>query len=327
MLRVLFLVFLCLPMVANAARLNEGDYRYRHDVEDFIDEVVASSDYSEAELLKLFAQVKHQRHLFERMDKPAEKLDWYQYRPIFVTEKRANKGVEFWKKHRELLQRVEQEFQVPAEIIVAIIGVETYYGAYKGKAPVFDTLVTFAFDYPKRAKFFTRELKEFLLLSRENNLPVRDIKGSYAGAMGMPQFISSSYRNYAIDFDKDGKTDLFNSLPDIVGSVANYFKRHGWQAGQDVGHPLSVKQSAEVSQLETSMKPNRSWQSLVDAGFATDAELRADAEVALLRFEHKDRTEYWVGHQNFYVITRYNHSPLYAMAVYQLSQKLKQGMS
>lgn len=324
MLRVLILTILLLPMSIQAAKLNKGDYRFRADVEDFIRKVAESSAYSEAELIELFSQVKNQRELFELMDRPAEKLEWHQYRKIFLTEKRVNAGISFWKENRELISQIENTYKVPAEIIVAIVGVETFYGIYKGKSPVFDTLVTFAFDYPKRAEFFTRELEQFLILSKENQLDTRAVMGSYAGAMGMPQFIASSYRNYALDGDGDAKANLFESVPDILTSVANYFKKHGWVEGQAIAYPISLNN--KKSAIEPAMKPNHSWKELSAAGFTSQTPLDDDLAVALLAFEQPEHTEYWAGLQNFYVITRYNHSPLYAMAVYQLSQQLKQGV-
>ncbi len=326
MLRILLFSMILLPLSVQATKLDKGDYRYRADVENFIRKVAATSDYSEAELIELFSQVKNQRDLFERMDKPAEKLEWHQYRKIFLTDKRINAGIKFWKENRELISQVEKTFKVPAEIIVAIVGVETFYGVYKGKSPVFDTLVTFAFDYPKRAEFFTRELEQFLILSKENQLDTRAVMGSYAGAMGMPQFIASSYRNYALDGDGDGKANLFDSLADIMISVANYFKKHGWVEGQPITYPISLQKEKTKIDIEPAMKPNHVWKDLSAAGFKSKTPLDGDLKVALLKFEQQDHTEYWVGLQNFYVITRYNHSPLYAMAVYQLSQKLKQGV-
>jgi len=327
MLKTLITLVCLIPLAAQAVKLNSGDYRFREDVEAFISGVAARSDYSEQELVQLFSQVKNQRHLFERMDKPAEKLDWYQYRKIFLTEKRINKGIDFWNKHHDLLQQVEQRYKVPAEIIVAIVGVETFYGAYRGKSPVFDTLVTFAFDYPKRAKFFTRELEQFLILTKEHNLDLREIKGSYAGAMGVPQFISSSYRNYAVDFDGDGQANLFESLPDILASVANYFSRHGWKSGEGITYPLTASSNAALQQLKPGMKPAYTWQQLKTAGLKSQVQLSSDKPVALLKLQQKNAAEYWAGLDNFYVITRYNHSELYAMAIFQLSQKLKQGVS
>ncbi len=326
MLRVLLLSILLLPLSLQAAKLNKGDYRYRTDVEDFIRKMAATSEYSEAELIELFSQVKNQRELFELMDRPAEKLEWHQYRNIFLTDKRINAGIQFWKENRELISQIEKTFKVPAEIIIAIVGVETFYGVYKGKSPVFDTLVTFAFDYPKRAEFFTRELEQFLILSKENGLDTRAVMGSYAGAMGMPQFIASSYRNFALDGDGDAKANLFESLPDILTSVANYFKKHGWVEGQPIAYPISLQQKNSKIDIEPAMKPNQYWKDLTAVGFKSKTPLDDDLKVALLKFEQQDHAEYWAGLQNFYVITRYNHSPLYAMAVYQLSQKLKQGV-
>lgn len=326
MSRFLLIVICMLPLMAQAVELGQGDYRYREDVEAFIRSVAANSDYTEQELVQLFSQVKHQRHLFERMDKPAEKLDWHQYRKIFITDKRISRGIAFWKQHRDLLQRIEDEYQVPAEIIVAIVGVETFYGSYKGKDPVFDTLVTFAFDYPKRARFFTRELEQFLLLAKEQGLDLRQIKGSYAGAMGMPQFISSSYRSYAVDFDGDGQANLFESLPDVLASVANYFRRHGWKSGEPITYPLQLASANNVQQLKATLKPNYQWADFKSSGLSTSVALADDSRVSLVKLQQQTAPEYWVGLQNFYVITRYNHSELYAMAVYQLSQKLKQGM-
>lgn len=309
-----------------AVKLSEGDYRFREDVEAFIKDVAARSDYTEQQLIDLFGQVQNQRHLFERMDKPAEKLEWHQYRKIFLTDKRIQKGIQFWQKNKDLLARVEQTYQVPAEYIVAIVGVETFYGAYKGKAPVFDTLVTFAFDYPKRARFFTRELEEFLVLSAAQNLDVRSIKGSYAGAMGIPQFIASSYRHYAVDFDGDGEANLFDSLPDVLGSVANYFKRHGWKAGEAVTYPLVVAEKSRLNQVKAGVKPVYTLSDLQSAGFKASQPLSPDTAVALIKLKQQDSIDYWAGLKNFYVITRYNHSELYAMAVFQLSQEIKAGV-
>ena len=318
-------LFSALP--ARAVILAEGDYRHREDVQAFIQSVAAKSDYSEQDLIQLFSQAKQQTHLFERMNKPAEKqLEWHQYRKIFLTEKRINKGIEFWKANRELLEQVEQRYKVPAEIILAIVGVETFYGVYKGKAPVFDTLVTFAFDYPKRAKFFTRELEEFLILSAAQKFDVRAVMGSYAGAMGMPQFISSSYRHYAVDFDEDGTANLFDSLPDVLGSVANYFVQHGWQAGESVTHPLAVTNPSGLDQMSAGFKLSYSWDDLKAAGLSASVPLPDATPVALIKLQQQESADYWVGLKNFYVITRYNHSDMYAMAVYQLSQQIKDGM-
>ncbi len=310
-----------------AVKLNEGDYRYREDVESFIERVAAKSDYSEQQLIDLFSKAKQQGHLFELMDKPAEKkLEWHQYRKIFITKKRINQGIEFWKKNQKLLEKVEKKYKVPAEIVISIVGIETFYGVYKGKAPVFDTLVTFAFDYPKRARFFTNELEEFLILSAKQKFKVREIKGSYAGAMGMPQFISSSYRNYAVDFNEDGQANLFDSIPDILGSVANYFKSHGWQEGEAIAYPLKLAEKNKLANIEIGVKPSQAWKTLKDSGFSSEADIKDETPVALIKLQQAKQADYWAGLKNFYVITRYNHSEMYAMAVYQLSQEIKSGM-
>jgi membrane-bound lytic murein transglycosylase B len=314
------LSFLVTPMVF-AVEISDGDYQGRDDVIAFVERIAAETSYSEQELVALFAQVQKQEHLFAKLDRPAEQeLHWYQYRGIFIKEKRIALGVQFWKQHQQLLTEVSEKMGVPVEIIVAIIGVETFYGIYKGEDPVFDSLVTLAFDYPRRAKFFTTELEQFLLLAKEQGFDPRSLRGSYAGAMGMPQFISSSYRNYAIDFDQDGQTNLFDSIPDIAGSVANYFVKHGWQRNGRVARPLDAVENNSVEKLEPGVKPGYTWAQLKQNGLISQFDISEETPVALVKLQHKDRDEYWAGFQNFYVITRYNHSELYAMAVYQLAK-------
>ena len=321
MKNILYIIVLFATGAVSALEITGGDYRDRDDVVVFVKRIAAETSYSEQELVDLFTQVKKQSHLFEKLDRPAEKeLEWYQYRGIFIKDKRINQGARFWLEHRELLAEVSEKTGVPEEIIVAIIGVETFYGAYKGKDPVFDSLVTLAFDYPRRASFFKRELEEFLLLSKEQGFDARALRGSYAGAMGMPQFISSSYRNYAIDFDEDGQTNLFDSIPDIAGSVANYFVRHGWQRDGRVARPLVVSENNTVDSLEPGVKTDYKWAQLKQTGLSSTFDITEDTPVALVKLQQKDQPEYWAGFQNFYVITRYNHSELYAMAVYQLAK-------
>ncbi len=317
----LILLLLMLPSALLAVEIPGGDYQGRADVGAFVERMARETSYTEQELVDLFSEVKKQEHLFALLDRPAEKeLDWYQYRGIFIKDKRISRGVEFWRKHRDLLSRVSEKTGVPPEIIVAIIGVETFYGIYKGKDPVFDSLVTLAFDYPRRAKFFAAELEHFLLLTKEQGFEARALRGSYAGAMGMPQFISSSYRNYAIDFDEDGKTNLFDSIPDIAGSVANYFVKHGWQRDAAVARPLIAVENNSVDTLEPGMKPAYAWSDLKQNGLASRFTIADETQVALVRLQQRDHPEYWAGFQNFYVITRYNRSEMYAMAVYQLAK-------
>ena len=215
-------------------RIGPSEYLTRTDSLAFIDEMVKKHKFNRSHLIEMFRHVKKLEHLFEIMDRPAEAKPWHDYRPIFVTDKRAKLGVKFWQKNARVLRRAEKKYGVPAEIIVAIIGVETRYGGYTGREPVLDVLTSFAFDYPKRAKFFRKELEQFLLLTRDEGIDPHKPTGSYAGAMGMPQFISSSYRMYAVDFNNDGVRDLWESKDDVIGSVANYFSRHGWKKGGNV---------------------------------------------------------------------------------------------
>jgi membrane-bound lytic murein transglycosylase B len=327
MMKFLLFLGLLLATVGHAVEIKSGDYGNRADVNAFIEKLAASSEYSEEELAVLFSGVKKQGHLFDLLNRPAEKeLEWYQYRPIFIKEKRIALGVKFWHENQQLLSEVSAKTGVPEQIIVAIIGVETYYGIYRGKDPVLDSLVTLAFDYPKRASFFTRELEQFLLLVKEQNLNAVELRGSYAGAMGMPQFIASSYRSYAVDFDGDGQINLFDSIADITASVANYFVKHGWRAKEAVAGPLTVQEVNSLEKLTPGVKPSYKWSDLAQSGLQSKVELAPDTAVALVRLEQKNHSEYWVGMRNFYVITRYNHSELYAMAVYQLSLLIKARM-
>jgi membrane-bound lytic murein transglycosylase B len=324
---IVVFAILLFSTVVNAVELKKGDYKNRPEVNAFIERMVSQSDYTEQELVDLFSGVKKQGHLFELLDKPAEKeLQWYQYRHIFIKEKRIAEGVKFWREHQDLLTEVSLKTGVPAEIIIAIIGVETFYGTYRGKDPVFDSLVTLAFDYPKRSAFFSRELEQLLLLTKEQNLDPRSLKGSYAGAMGMPQFIASSYRSYAVDFDGDGQANMFDSIPDIFASVANYFFKHGWRANEPVAGPLTALEQNSIDQLNPGVKTSYKWSDLTQRGLQSKTELDPDTAVALVKLEQKNAPEYWVGLQNFYVITRYNHSEMYAMAVYQLSLLIKDRM-
>jgi len=301
-----------------------ADYSERDDVLAFIDEMVEKHGFDRETLMSQFAEAKRLDGVLEAIAKPAEKvLTWKEYRPIFITAKRISRGNEFLQENRETLMRAEKEFGVPAEIITAIIGVETFYGRLSGKTQVFDSLVTLGFDYPPRARFFRSELEQFLLLTREESVDVRDIRGSYAGAMGMPQFISSSYRHYAIDFDGDGKRDLWNNTVDVIGSVANYFKVHGWEPGGQVVVParINAHMKDDIEETRNNLKPHTRIADMTNNGIYPEVEVDNSVKATLVTLEGDNGKEYWLGLDNFYVITRYNHSALYAMAVYQLSQE------
>ncbi len=278
------------------------------------------------EVETLLAQSEYRSDIIAAITRPAEAKPWHQYRPIFLKPGRIRAGVEFWQQNEALLESVSREYGVPAEIIVAIIGVETRYGKFTGRHRVLDALTTLAFGYPKRADFFRRELEQFLLLSREESIDPRNATGSYAGAMGKPQFISSSYRRYAVDRDNDGRKDLWQSNADIIASVANYFKRHGWRPGEPITLQAEVNgQSNLQSYLDAGMKPSVPLEELLRQGVRPmDSMAMPDPELlaSLIKLDAGGRDEYWFGLRNFYVITRYNHSNLYAMATYQLSREI-----
>lgn len=294
----------------------------------FIDEMVERHEFERDHLREVFETAQLRKDIIEAISRPAEAKPWYDYQPIFVTRSRIQGGVEFWREHAEDLRRAEHEYGVPAEIIVAIIGVETRYGRHAGRYRVLDSLSTLAFAYPPRSKFFRSELEHYLLMTREERMDPRELLGSYAGAMGKPQFISSSFRSYAVDFDGDGRRDLWDNTADAIGSVANYFKRHGWQAGQPIAHPARLTSKADTDALiGAGIKPRLSPAELKAQGVEFRAEVPEDVKGAVFSLETRDGMEYWVGWQNFYVITRYNHSTLYGMAVHQLSEAIKQAMS
>lgn len=299
-------------------------YGNQPQVQAFIADIVDRHDFNRDELLEVFAQAERRDDIIELMSKPAEKrLAWYEYRKIFLTSSRIDGGVAFWTQYADILAKAEEAFGVDPQIVVAIIGVETRYGGNTGRHRVLDALSTLAFDYPPRSKFFTAELEQYLLLAREENIDLLSATGSYAGAMGYGQFIPSSYRNYAVDFDASGTRDLWDSPMDIIGSVANYFHEHGWEQGEPVAVRAEVTGDAYQPLLELGYKPNTVLHAMRHDGVTPVTEMPDDLEAALIAFEQQDGPEYWLGFNNFYVITRYNHSPLYAMAVYQLSEEIR----
>ncbi len=295
----------------------------RAEVRAFISEMEQRHAFDGAELVRMFNAVEPRPDIIAAITTPAEGKAWHEYRPIFVNRARIDGGVEFWRANAETLARAQQVYGVPAEIIVAIIGVETRYGGNMGKYRVLDALTTLAFDYPPRAAFFRAELEQYLLLAREERLDPLAIKGSYAGAMGQAQFISSSYRHFAVDFDHDGQRDLWNSSADAIGSAAHYLSEHGWQKDAPVAVRAEVNGVQYQALLGGGIQLQYSLGDLRRRGVSV-AELLFDIEPALLlELAAESGAEHWVGLQNFYVITRYNRSLLYAMAVYQLSQEIK----
>lgn len=320
-----FTTILTISLFTNTAIAAE-DLNQRENVQLFISEMQTKHGFDKAVLEGLFSQTRMQSSIIKAISRPAEKRkEWYDYRKIFITQSRIDLGVDFWNQHTDLLKQAEQKYAVPPEIIVAIIGVETRYGRNTGSYRVIDALSTLAFDYPPRSKFFRSELKHYLLMTREEQVDPMSLKGSYAGAMGQPQFISSSFRSYAIDFDGDGKRDIWNNPADAIGSVANYFVRHGWKGGHKVTQPIHPSNSTDKNLLkEKSLKPSHSLASLRQNGFTgIDKSLEDKTLAAIINLNGDAGPEHWLGLNNFYVITRYNHSALYAMAVYQLAEEVR----
>ena len=326
-LKVLLVLSCLWPALSCAA----DNYSGNPAATQVIDELVAEEDFDRKELEAIFTSAERQESILEAIARPAEKTKaWYEYRAIFLNEKRERQGLEFFREHRETLARAEDQFGVPAEIIVAIIGVETYYGRVAGSYRVIDALSTLAFDYPRRSEFFTRELKHYLILTRDQAFDPLDMTGSYAGAMGYGQFMPSSYREYAIDFDGDEVIDIWNNPVDAIGSVANYFKRHGWLDGETVVLAADAGPDVPADLFisgRTGLKPERTLAEFAEAGIVPRQEADTQAMATAMKFELEEGYEYWLGLHNFYVITRYNHSAMYAMSVYQLSQRIAAGIA
>jgi membrane-bound lytic murein transglycosylase B len=277
-----------------------------------------------AELQAATAQARLRQEILDTISKPWEARPWHSYRPLFVTQARIQDGVSFWQRHADALARAEQHYRVPASLIVAIIGIETFYGRQMGRHSVLDSLYTLGFHYPVREEFFAKEFAQLVLLAKEEKWPLTRLKGSYAGAMGMGQFMPSSYRHYAVDFDGDGKRDLFANPVDAIGSVANYFALHQWRWGESAVEPALIGLAPVSTLLRPEPELRQQWAELAAAGIELATPLAPDTPVKLLALEQADGPEYWVARHNFYVITRYNRSPLYAMAVHQLSQAIQE---
>lgn len=310
---------------ASQARALDTD---RADVRDFIDSMVTEHAFDRDMLLRVLGDAESKESIIEAISRPAERtLTWGEYRNIFMKPERIKAGASFWREHNEALERISADTGVSTEILVGIIGVETYYGRITGNHRVLDALATLAFDYPPRSRFFRRELEQFLLLVREEGMDPGAATGSYAGAMGRPQFMPSSYRAYAVDATNDGKRDIWDNWEDVIGSVANYFVAHGWQPGKPVVARATLADSWQGKAPDNSLQATDTVASLSAAGvtFATDLDGVADA--ALLRLDGEDGTEHWVGFHNFFVITRYNRSVMYALAVHQLGEAVAAEMA
>jgi membrane-bound lytic murein transglycosylase B len=318
-------IFLLLPLlIASQTTFAKTPDQLRAD---FIDEMVSRHGFSKAEVTRTLYQAEYRKRIIEAITRPAEKvLNWTAYRKIFVTPSRTQGGVDFWREHADTLARAEREYGVPPEIIVAILGVETRYGAFTGGYRVLDALHTLGFHYPRRGRFFREQLSHFLRFSREEQIPATMPTGSYAGAMGMPQFMPDSFRVYAVDFDGDGRRDIWTNTEDVIGSVANYFVEKGnWRRGGAVAAPASgVDEETHRSLVEAGAKPSLEPSRLEAAGIRSAMLEPTAGKVSLLEFETYNGKEYWVARDNFYAIMRYNPRTKYAMAVYQLSEAIRE---
>jgi membrane-bound lytic murein transglycosylase B len=317
-------IFLLLAALSAPATV-QASYSARPEVQAFVREFAQRHGFPEKELKRVFSRVQRLEPVLEAISRPAERVrSWEEYRALLVTERRTAEGVEFWKKYRRALERAERKYGVAPEYVVAIIGVETFYGRNTGNWRVVDALTTLAFDYPPRAGFFRGELESYLLLARDAGVDVFSMRGSYAGAMGIPQFMPSSARSYAVDFDGNGKIDLHKSARDAIGSVANFLKVHGWQRDADVLVEARVAGEAWRAFADGRLEPKHSLVALRQAGIEFDSPQPPGAAAALIELASAERpSDYRIGLRNFYVITRYNRSAFYAAAVADLAKELR----
>lgn len=320
-LRLLAGVTLCFLSATSALAIDID----QPEVEAFIDAMVEEHDFDREQLRDTLGAAEVKQSILDAIARPAEKTkSWAEYREIFITPERIEAGAQFWADNEDALRQVSESTGVPMEMLVGIIGVETYFGRITGSFRVLDALATLAFSYPPRAKFFRRELEQYLLLAREEGMQPTDATGSYAGAMGRPQFMPSSYRAYAVDATGDGKRDIWNDWTDVAGSIANYFLEHGWKSGEDVAARASLGSGWQgpVPKPENTLKPGDTVASLSRKGVMFVTDLPGDSKGELLTYEGADGLEHWVGFHNFFVITRYNRNVMYALAVHQLGQEI-----
>lgn len=288
-------------------------------IPDFINEMVVKHQFKRDELVRVFQEAEYRQDVIDAMNAPATIKPWPEYRAAFINAKRIDGGIKFWQKYTEALERAERKYGVPQEIIIAIIGVETLYGRHAGNYRTLDALTTLTFDYPRRVEFFRGELEQYLLLAREQGMDLLSIRASYAGALGIPQFMPSSYRKNAIDFNGDGKIDLLKEPEDAIGSVANYLRQYGWKPGEAVAVRANVNNVSRPDDVGAA-RSLMAWEVL---GVTPQREFSGGAYAYLLDFTQPDGKEYWFGFNNFAVITTYNNSSFYAMSVYQLALELR----
>ncbi|UXP31229.1 lytic murein transglycosylase B [Reichenbachiella agarivorans] len=316
--RIFTILAFLLVSISSLAQINQTD------VDDFVRIYASQNHLALEDIEAIVSKATFQPSIIDKMTKPAEQtMTWTRYRGLFLTDARIDEGIKFWAANETTLRQVSKQTGVSEEVILGIIGVETFFGTRAGSYSVLDALYTLAFGYPKRSAFFKAELGKFLELCTRENLDPLSIKGSYAGAMGYCQFMPSSYLAYAKNFDQQGSTDLMNNVDDAIASVANYIQVHRWQPGKPVVTKAIVTDSAKLPLAKQSVKPSESIKTYQNMGFQTADGSSTNEQVTLQEFVLDEGSEYWFGFNNFYVITRYNHSPLYALAVYQLGEAIK----
>jgi membrane-bound lytic murein transglycosylase B len=289
----------------------------------FIDEMVAKHQFKREELARIFEHAQYKQAAIDAITSPSTLKPWVDYRANFVNDARVAAGLKFWKKNEEILRRAEERYGVPQEVIVALLGVETFYGTQAGTFRTVDALSTLAFNYPPRAAFFRSELEQYLLLAREQQFDLLAVRGSYAGALGWPQFMPSSYRKYAVDFNDNGRIDLLNERADAIGSAANYLKQYGWVAGE----PIAMRAKVSEENCPGDIKTQRTVSGWAAAGITLLQPFPPGKDNAkparLLDFTVQDGKEFWLAFGNFDVIMTYNNSAFYAMTVLQLAEALR----
>ncbi len=343
-LKYLLLTFIFTIFTTQAQdNIDYQSFSTNESVINFVDELVEkypqlfqesaenSNRLNKNSLLNAFSKITKNNKVIRYVNPPKQSKivasrSWKKYRKRFINSQNIQNGLKFWRKNKSWFDLAEQTYGVPAEIILGIIGVETRYGTVMGNFSIFESLASLAFYSPRRAEFFKKELEAFILLCQENNLDLLSQKGSYAGAIGIGQFMPSSIHKYAVDFDKDGKIDLINSQADAIGSVASFLNKHGWQNGQPVAFPINLNGHLPQSWLDYGVEPKINVNDLKQLGMQTLApDDSVVALVDLVDFDSKGNSadEYWVGLRNFYTITRYNRSYFYAMSVFQLGESIK----
>lgn len=316
---ILTLISICYMLPAIALDLNQHP-----DVRAYINHLTQKYNYNENDLYRWFSVVNFNQSIIDSMTKPAESKSWIDYRKIFMQPARIEAGVNYWQTHAKTLAAAEKKYGVPAEIIVGILGVETGYGANKGKSYVLEALTTIAFQYPPRSKYFTSELTEFLLLSREQGWNPLTIKGSYAGAMGLPQFMPSSYRTYAVDGNQNGRINLFDDHEDVIASIGNYLEKKGWHRGEpSIVSAKVVNNRNQIPEADMNGKVKFTLKQLADNGFVPAKKVPKNLQVGLLAFETENGMQYWMTFHNFEVIKRYNTNSKYALVVWELGETVR----